>query len=152
MKEYFLGLLAVCTVCSLGVILLGRRLSGALRVGLCALVLTAALSPALSALSELPTDLILPGGETVGDGEFLAAMEGAFLDGARDYLCSELSLPSEGVSLSCKGFSYRDMRAQSITALLSGRAATAEPRRVRELLGGLVFDGGEVFVEYKILD
>ena len=151
MKEYFLGLLALFLLCSLAVILLGKRMSGALRLGLGAVLLTAVLSPIFSALSDISAELVLPGGD-VSDGEFVEAMESAFLEGVREYLCSELSLPSEGVSVSCEGFSYPEMRARSITALFTGRAVSAEPKRVREMLCGLVCEGGEVFVEYKILD
>ena len=68
MKEYFIGLLAASVLCSLTVILLGKRMSGAIRLGLGILVLTVALSPLISLLSDLSTDLDLPDKNTVADG------------------------------------------------------------------------------------
>ena len=149
LENYFAEIFAaaaVVTVCSMLAYKGGRATKFALSVLLVYTVLTP-----LSAIIPSFGGLLSDGGLSDIGGfskDYEEVAESAFCEGADKLICSELGLDSEGVRVVCRGFDYKNMRAERVSVILSGRCITADSLKIKRLVeeGGL----GECEVQIEI--
>lgn len=140
-----LAVSAVVTVCSLFAYKSGR----AGKIALSVLLVYTALSP-LSAVSDGLFELPLDGDSAdIGsfDKTYEQTAESAFCEGTRAFICSELGIDSRGVRVSCSGFDFKKMRAESVRVILSGEAAFADRLKIKKLVEDNVLSLCEVEIE-----
>lgn len=124
---------------------------GSLAIGaLCILSLAAPIAMAIPELFELPS-FNAEEIEVIGGGEYKATLEEAFVRGAETYIAEEHGLDPSDVKVELSGFDECSMRAECVTATLSGRAVLANIGAIREtVLTELVSEGGECKVVIDI--
>ena len=147
MESYFTRIFAVAAVVSACSLLLYKK-SGAARLALSVLLIYAVLVP-LSAVFSGFGGLVLDGelGDISGyDKEYERVAREAFCEGIDAYICSELGLSSDGVLVNCRGFNYKEMRAERVRVTLSGRCISADSLKIKRLLE----DGGLGMCEVEI--
>ena len=153
MNEYLITLMVVSLICSLGTGLIRGALSRSVRMGAVSILMLLALSPIVGAVKGIADGSValpeLPDAEVGGD--FLSSLEAAYLAGGERALTDALSLGEGDVELSCLGFSYPELRAKTLTVTLCGAGLRADPKRVKEIAGELLKEGGVVEIEYEIL-
>jgi hypothetical protein len=153
MKEYLITLIVVSLICSLGTGLIRGALSRSVRMGAVSILMLLTLSPLVGAVRDIADGSAalpeLPEAEVGGD--FLASLEAAYLAGGERALVDGLSIGEGDVELSCRGFSYPELRAQTLTVTLSGAGLRADPQRVKDIAAELLKEGGLVEIEYEIL-
>ena len=147
MGEYFAGCFgaaAVVSACSL----LMYKGSRAARFALSVLLIYTVLMP-LSAIFSGSFGFELGGGlgDISGyDKEYENVAREAFCEGIDAYVCSELGLDSDGVLVSCDGFDYKEMRAERVRVVLSGKCVFADSLKIKKLIE----DGGLGMCEVEI--
>ena len=103
------------------------------------------------ALSDMDIDSIfdkitLPEQEL--EGGYSEVAEEAFSEGIARAVAEEFSLNKENIRVKIRGFDFENMRADSITVILSGRSVTADYRAIEKYFNGL--DVGVCKVEIEI--
>lgn len=73
----------------------------------------------------------------------------AFLRGIRLAVADKFSLNADDIAVTCCGFSFEEMRAESLVITLSGKAAFADIRAVREFAEKSGFGECEVYVSFE---
>ena len=84
----------------------------------------------------------------VGEGEYEEVTKEAFEEGLRKQIADEFSISEEKITVRCINFSFKDMRAEKISVLLSLSAAGVDPQRVEKYVNGLGL--GECEVQFEI--
>lgn len=106
------------------------------------------LSPLLSLLSGMSSGGIpVPDKYIPAEGGYADVSEEAFLLGVGRYLSESYSLSADNIEIMCNGFEPTQMRADGITVSLSGSAAVADVRMIREdIKNNFLTSGGEARV------
>ena len=150
MNEYVLTVFAVCVITGvLGLISYGSGRAEKLALGVITLYII--IAPLVSALSDMDIDSIfdkitLPEQEL--EGGYSEVAEEAFSEGIARAVAEEFSLNKENIRVKIRGFDFENMRADSITVILSGRSVTADYRAIEKYFNGL--DVGVCKVEIEI--
>ena len=85
---------------------------------------------------------------SVGDTEYAETAEAAFCEGVRAAIAERYNLNSNDVRVRVSGFDFEKMRAERITVIISGGAATSDHRAIAQYIAesGL----GECEVELSV--
>ena len=105
------------------------------------------LPPLLSQESVLPQFPDFGTGE-VGTGEYEEVAKEAFEEGIRKQIADEFAVGEEKINVRCINFSFKEMKAEKISVLLSLSAAGVDPQRVEKYVNGLGL--GECEVQFEI--
>lgn len=150
MTEYALsafGILAVVGLLSLFSYGSGRAESTVLAI-ICLFIL---LSPIVRAVGSLDAENIFDKIEipdTEGESGYERIIEEAFADGICSAVADRFILNKESISVRLQNFDSKNMRADKIRVILSGRAALADSIAIEKYLNSLSL--GECRVEIEI--
>ena len=150
MREYLISVFVICFLTGV----LGRvSFSGGEfeKTALLIITLFVIASPLTGLIGNFSLDSVLPPeGEYDGmlDEGYVEIAEQAFSDGIKRAIEEKFLLESDGVRVRVFGFDFNNMRAESIKVILSGKAATADYRRIKAYVDSL--DVGECEVNIEI--
>lgn len=154
MREYLLSVAAVSVVCAACTLISYKGVNDkGTKIALSILLLYSAATPAIAFVSGF-SDLTLDAPETelpdasLEDSLYYTAARDAYAEGISRFVCDEFSLESACVAVQVYGFDLQRMRSEKIKIFLSGRAISADTRRIKAAVEGLQL--GECEVELEI--
>lgn len=134
MTDYLFSLFGLCAL--LGALsLIHYNPDGAERRASRVLFAAALVLPLIDAVISLGS-LSLPSIPDTEGGEYIEVAEAAFSDGIARAVAERFSIPRDSISVVPTGFDFRRMRAEKIKITLSGIAALADGRAIREFIEG----------------
>ena len=150
MGEYLFGIITTSVLLSIVSFLSYSEKNTALKLSLSVLLLYTVVSPIVSGQISTSFEDIFSYVENTDidvDGEgYKEAVKDAFEEGVRRALCNEFSLSAEEVSVTAVGFNFEDMSAERITVTLTGNAAFANHRGIKDYL----FENGKYDCEVNV--
>ncbi len=152
MTGYFISLISVSALISLAIALSYKPEGdgGALRGAFAVILLYVTLIPLFSAFSDFDIEKIKFEQEKYNfeDKNYIdETAEDAFARGIRIYISEEFSLEDEDINVELFAFDAQKMKAEKIVVTLSGPAAHADFRAIREKLRRGGFENCEVKIE-----
>ena len=150
MKEYALAVFGICAIIgALSLLTYGSGRTESLSIGIICLFIRA--SPIAEVSLRVDTDGWL-GSVSIPDGEISSGydevVEDAFADGIKRAIADKFSLNKDDIRVRLTNFDSKNMFAEKIRVVLSGRAALADYVAVEKYLNGLSM--GECSVEIEI--
>ncbi len=150
MTEYALTVFAICAITGvLGLLSYGS--GRAEQISLAVITLFIIVSPVVSAAGSFDMDNWLGALDTPdidADSGYSQAIEESFAEGIVLLVADKFSLNKEDIRVKPHGFDPRNMRADNIKVILSGRAALADHKAIEVYLDRL--DMGDFSVEINI--
>lgn len=133
--SYALGAVGICALVALaGFVSYRGSADGAAKAALAVIMLFSLVMPLSSVEFDFSFDI--SGGELLpeGGGEYERVGREAFEEGICRLIAERYSLSEENISVRADGYDFSTMRAERIFVLLSGRAATADARAIRNYI------------------
>ena len=150
MNEYFIKVFVICTVSGILGLLSYNNKNGAERAALGVVLLFVVLSPLVDAISSFdegkfdPEELISDIQPETGLYDVGAA---ALCDGICRAIGQEFSLDDGEITATAYGFDIKRMKAEKIRILLTGRAAFADCKAIKEFVEKMEVGECEVGIE-----
>jgi hypothetical protein len=123
------------------------KMREAVRIFASVIIIYALITPVLTFVNRIPDNgnlgIQLPS-ELPNNGTYETVAKQAFENGICKLLYTKYGIDDEDVSVSAQGFDVREMRAERIVVILSGRAALVDYRGVEEYISGLSLGNCEV--------
>lgn len=150
MTEYAITVFAICAITgALSLLTYGSGRAESLSLAIITLFIIVA--PIVSAAEDFRAQDWLSSLDTPDyevDSEYGGVLEDSFAEGIALAVADKFSLNKEDIRVRVSGFDARNIRADNIKVILSGRAAFADYKAVESYLDGL--DMGECSVEIEI--
>ena len=151
MNEYFVQIFVMCIVTGILGLISYNEKNSAERAALGVILLFVTLSPAVKMLSELDVSDFDPEkiiSEIDTDSELSEVGAGALKDGICRAVCERFSFADDEVSATLYGFDFKDMRADVVRIVLSGRAVLADSKAIKKYVDEM--GGGACEIELKL--
>ncbi len=155
MKEYLVTLIVVGSLISLALCLMYKEDKeglGAVKTAFSILLLYVTVVPLIGMIRNFDAEkpeLQIESIDFDTDSALEEVSENAYIGGVRSFVSEEFSLNIDDISVTAEGFDVMNMRAERLTVILSGDAALADYRAIRERLLKNGFEGCEVKIEVR---
>ena len=136
MAEYLGFLLSASAVVALGGLMAhGGRTANVVKLALGVMLLSVSVIPIVSAVCDVVSEGEIIFSESTQQGGtsgnlYEKTAEDAFCEGIKKLLVSEFSLTSDEVDVRIYDFKVEEMRANKVKVILSGRAVSADYRKI----------------------
>ena len=151
LNEYAITVLKLSLFVGVALNLAHPKQEKVIRLSLGIILLSAVTLPFVDIIADngLNLDLILPD-EGIDVEVSDDAIEEAFEDGIREYICSSYGLSSSDVKVMADGFDLSSMTASRLYVTLSGKGAYVDYRALADHLAEEFTRGGECRIELDI--
>ena len=152
MNEYFISVFVICTVTGILGLLSYNNKNGAERAALGIILLFVVLSPISEIITSFnsedfdPENILADMQPETGLSEALAA---ALCDGICRAVGEEFSLDDGELTATVYGFDVKNMKAEKIRILLTGRAALSDSKAIKEFVEKMEVGECEVRIELR---
>lgn len=149
MREYAVSVFVISAVAAVLSQLAYRGSSDPSRFAISVVILYVVIAPLGSLLGEIDIDSILnpPLNLPVEQEGYEQVAARAFADGVAKAVAEEFSLERESLRVELRGFDFKNMRAEKIRIILSGRSALADYKEIERYVDRLGMGDCECEIE-----
>ena len=150
MKGFGLLVFGVCAVVSVLSLVSYKQGDGMRKFAFSVLRFATVAAPLVTAVREIKLPSDIPDAVFGDYGELYAEVaEEAFRDGLLRDVCSRFGISTGAAELSLYGFDFEKMTAERVKITLSGSAAIADTRAIKEYIVGLGISECEVKITFE---